>query len=105
MTTLRAQLAEAEAQAAALRQRIAVSDCSVAGHDMHSIGGANAGCDVDCCCSVPVHECRRCGDSDYGDNAEADAIRASCAPLNSSSTMPLDDRGAVDSNPASALER
>ena len=42
------------------------------GHDMQSIGGCNAGCDEYCACSVPVHTCTRCGDSDYGENAEAD---------------------------------
>lgn len=41
------------------------------GHDWKHIGGRNAGCCRDCYCSVPVHECQRCGDSDYGDNAEA----------------------------------
>lgn len=49
------------------------------GHDMKHIGGCNAGCHKDCCCSVPVHTCSRCGDSDYGDNAEADQVRADCA--------------------------
>jgi hypothetical protein len=77
--TLRAQLAEAEAQAALLRRRIAGATCAEAGHDWHSLGGCNAGCSPDCCCSVPVHECRRCGDSDYGDNADAGSIRADCA--------------------------
>lgn len=49
------------------------------GHDMHSIGGCNAGCHADCSCSVPVNVCRRCGDSDYGDNPEAEQVRADCA--------------------------
>lgn len=50
------------------------------GHDMQSVGGCNAACHpLWCDCSVPVHVCTRCGDSDYGDNAEAVAIRAACA--------------------------
>lgn len=47
-------------------------------HAWKSIGGANAGCDKNCCCSVPVHECSDCGDCDYGDNAEADEVRRNC---------------------------
>ncbi len=49
-----------------------------AGHDWKHIGGRNAGCCRDCCCSVPVHECRLCGDCDYGDNAEARATLERC---------------------------
>lgn len=49
-----------------------------AGHDWQSIGGRNAGCDEDCVCSVPVNLCRLCGDSDYGDNADADEVRSQC---------------------------
>jgi hypothetical protein len=49
------------------------------GHDWQSLGGANAGCAFDCACSVPVNVCTRCGDSDYGDNAEAAYIKAKCA--------------------------
>lgn len=50
-----------------------------AGHEWRHVGGCNAGCHEDCSCSVPVHECARCGDCDYGDNPEADAKRAACA--------------------------
>lgn len=48
-------------------------------HDMRLAGGCNAGCGPDCECSVPVYECSRCGDSDYGDNEDATAVRADCA--------------------------
>lgn len=48
------------------------------GHDMQSTGGCNCGCE-DGACSVPVHVCTRCGDCDYGDNAEATEIRQHCA--------------------------
>ena len=52
------------------------------GHDWQSIGGCNAGCDPDYCgCSVPVNVCARCGDSDYGDNDEAEKVRADCKIL------------------------
>lgn len=47
---------------------------------MVHIGGCNAGCHHDLCgCSVPVHTCSRCGHSDYGNNQEAEQIRAACA--------------------------
>lgn len=49
------------------------------GHDWRSLGGCNAGCHKDCSCSVPVNFCRRCGAHDYGDNAEAEQVRADCA--------------------------
>lgn len=52
-----------------------------AGHDMKCIGGCSAGCAEWCTCSVPVHVCTRCGDIDYGDNAEADEIRAKCRDM------------------------
>lgn len=78
--TLRAQLAETLEHAETLRRRIAAATCAEAGCDMRHIGGSNACCDSDCCsCSVPVHECVNCGDCDYGENDEADRIRADCA--------------------------
>lgn len=52
-------------------------NCQVA-HDWRSTGGCNAGCCDDCACSVPVHECAGCGDCDYGQNEEADEVRANC---------------------------
>lgn len=50
------------------------------GHDWQHKGGCNAACELngDCCCSVPVHECSRCRDCDYGDNEEAHQVRAEC---------------------------
>ena len=53
--------------------------CAVLGHEWAHIGGCNAGCDEDCVCSVPVHECKFCDDCDYGGNDEADEIRARCS--------------------------
>lgn len=52
--------------------------CEVYGHDWKSLGGCNAGCDELCACSVPVHECTRCKDCDYGENDEAIATRERC---------------------------
>lgn len=48
------------------------------GHDWQSVGGCNAGCKPLCVCSIPVNECSRCGDCDYGDNDEARCVRALC---------------------------
>ncbi len=56
--------------------------CAVLGHKWESIGGRNACCNDDpnnCGCSVPVNECSSCGDCDYGDNEDADRVRAECA--------------------------
>jgi len=52
-----------------------------AGHDWQSIGGCNAGCHAMCACSVPVLQCSRCGDCDYGDNEDAEQTRWHCAAL------------------------
>jgi hypothetical protein len=54
--------------------------CSAGKHDWQFIGGCNARCEVgaDCGCSIPVHECSKCGDCDYGDNTEADEVRRQC---------------------------
>lgn len=49
------------------------------GHDWQSIGGCNAGCHDDCSCSVPVNTCSRCPACDYGQNLEAEQVRADCA--------------------------
>lgn len=79
--TLRDELEEAEAGVDRLKRKIAAATCREAGCDMQFFGGCNAGCDLGngCGCSVPVHVCTRCGDSDYGDNAEAAEIRVRCA--------------------------
>ena len=58
-----------------------VAECQAQGHHLWKfVGGCNAGCELgeDCYCSVPVHECKRCGDCDYGDNREAMEHRAKC---------------------------
>lgn len=81
MATLREELEETLARAEHLRQRIGAETCATAGHSWKFFGGKNAGCGLDCRCSVPVHQCERCGDSDYGDNTEADEAIARCAAL------------------------
>lgn len=77
--TLAAEMGEVEAHFAIMRQRILGELCASIGCDMRHLGGRNAGCSRDCCCSVPVYVCSRCSDSDYGDNPEAQATRAKCA--------------------------
>ena len=47
-------------------------------HEWQHVGGRNAGCCDECSCSVPVHQCARCGDWDYGDNDEAAEIIRQC---------------------------
>jgi hypothetical protein len=84
VTDLRRELEEAEARAAALRRKIAAASCHEVGHRWKFIGGRNCCCEAvevgeHGGCSVPVHECAVCGDCDYGDNEEADDIRAACA--------------------------
>lgn len=80
MSALLKELEETEARAAMLRRSIAAASCAEVGHDWKHIGGRNAGCelDKDCCCSVPVHVCTKCGDCDYGDNEEAAEKIANC---------------------------
>lgn len=81
MGDIAARLDEAKAQVARLEREAARATCRQLGrHTMRYIGGCNAGCHEDhCCCSVPVHECAVCGACDYGDNPEADQVRADCA--------------------------
>lgn len=55
--------------------------CLSGNHQWRFIGGTNAACDLglkDCGCSVPVNECEKCGDCDYGQNDEADQVREAC---------------------------
>lgn len=81
MTDLAAELLEAEGRVAHLKREIANGPCRQFGHTWKQIGGRNACCDAQdlCGCSVPVYECTKCGDSDYGDNDEAAARIAACA--------------------------
>lgn len=71
------QLEEARAEVARLERIAATATCRDLGHDWQSLGGASCGCD-DGLCSVPVNHCSRCGDCDYGENADADDVRAKC---------------------------
>lgn len=81
MTNLAERIEDARAEVRRLERLAASATCADLGHAWHSLGGCNAGCDDDCRCSVPVNECTRCGDCDYGDNIVADEVRASCKML------------------------
>lgn len=72
-------LQRAEAKVARLKREVAAGPCREFGHDWQQIGGKNASCHADCACSVPVYTCSKCGDCDYGENTEAEEIRADCA--------------------------
>ena len=90
--SLRDELAEVEALAETLRRRIAAeTSCAVRGHRMKHIGGMNAGCDDQCSCSIPVHECLDCGDCDYGDNDESQQTMADCAEKRQAMTAPIQE--------------
>ncbi|EHK57725.1 hypothetical protein MAXJ12_08379 [Mesorhizobium alhagi CCNWXJ12-2] len=69
----------ARAEVSRLEREAAAATCAEIGHSWKSIGGCNAACEnIDCGCSVPVHECEVCGDCDYGQNAEADEVKRTC---------------------------
>lgn len=74
------QIEDARAAVTRLERQAAAATCVQMGrHEWISIGGCNAMCDDFCNCSVPVHECARCRDCDYGDNDEARDVRNRCA--------------------------
>lgn len=75
--TLLDQITETEARLAQLKRQAASASCAEVGHRWKSVGGANAGCCIDCWCSVQVNECEVCGDCDYGDPARSEII-ANC---------------------------
>lgn len=76
---LAAQIDAAKAELARLEQLAKDATCrELVRHDMQSVGGVNCGCHEYAACSVPVHECTRCGVSDYGKNEDADEQRRSC---------------------------
>ena len=65
------EIEETEARLAQLRLIARTGDCREFGHAWKFYGGRNAACGDGCNCSVPVYVCPKCGDCDYGDNAEA----------------------------------
>jgi len=80
------EIAATKRRLAALEHQSVAATCVEMGHDWCLMGGANCGCewieDGETCrgmCSVPVHECRRCKDCDYGENPEGDMLRSDCA--------------------------
>lgn len=78
MPELADRIEAARAELMRLEHQALTATCAEVGHDWQSIGGCNCGCHADAACSVPVNECTRCKDSDYGDNAEADETRRQC---------------------------
>jgi hypothetical protein len=78
MPELADKIADAKAELERLERLAASATCADLGHDWQSIGGCNAGCDPNCSCSVPVNECTRCKDCDYGQNEEAAQVRRDC---------------------------
>ena len=89
MTALAKALAAARAEVARLERVALGASCEELGHDWKHIGGRNCGCFPDACCSVPVYECGRCGDCDYGDNGESNAKREGCEPGLAKATTPI----------------
>lgn len=77
------ELRSARARVSRLERLAQAATCAQLGeHDWQLLGGRNAGCNDDCrecSCSVPVYQCARCGDCDYGENTEAEKIMADCA--------------------------
>lgn len=71
-------LESAKAEVLRIEREIAQGPCREYGHTWKSMGGCNAGCGDDCSCSVPVHKCTKCGDCDYGDNADAEQVIEGC---------------------------
>jgi hypothetical protein len=79
MDTLQEQIDAAEQKLLQLKRQQETEDCRKVGCHFVFMGGKNACCEIDGCgCSVPVYGCPKCGDSDYGDNAEACEIREQC---------------------------
>lgn len=77
MSDVLARLEAAQAEVARLQREVAQAHCGEVGHDWRFLGGKPCGCD-DGWCSIPVYECSKCGDCDYGDNDEADEVRSRC---------------------------
>lgn len=107
MAKLTEEINAARVNLARLERIAATATCRELGCDMQSTGGANCGCEfevqhhgetiiVSGCCSVPVNKCSRCGDCDYGDNADATETRRSCeerAALSEANAAPVPDDG------------
>lgn len=90
MPELADKLEAARAELARLERIAATATCRDLGCDMVSLGGCNCGCSDEACCSVPVHTCSRCGDCDYGDNADAAEVRRRCKEDNPDLHCPQD---------------
>lgn len=66
------EILAAEAHLALLRKQAESATCAEVGHDWKMIGGVNCATAGGCGdCSVPVNECARCKDCDYGEGDDA----------------------------------
>ena len=77
MPELADRIADARAELKRLERIAATATCRDLGHNWQSIGGCNCGCHEDASCSVPVNECARCKDCNYGENEDAHVMRES----------------------------
>ena len=80
MTDLKRKLELARDEVARLERQLVAASCAEVGHDWVFIGGRNCGCFPGADCSVPVHQCSRCGDCDYGENARLPGSRSPRVP-------------------------
>lgn len=80
MTNLTEQIEIARANLVRLERMAASASCVELGHDWQMLGGRICNCENGYC-SIPVNECKRCGDCDYGDNEEARDIMTKCKEL------------------------
>lgn len=81
--TLAERLEEAKAEVARLEREAASASCAEIGHDWVFFGGKTCSCHENSSCYIPVYECSRCGDCDYGDNEEAKNIYINCVEVES----------------------
>jgi hypothetical protein len=68
----------ARAEVRRLENLAVKATCAELGHDWKCLGGCNCGCHEMACCSVPVNQCSRCKDCDYGENEDAAEVRRQC---------------------------
>lgn len=78
MSNLQDKIEQLEEQLTQLKKQAEKATCAEIGHDMQCSGYRSACCEDDCCCSVPVYNCRWCGGSDFGDNQEAIDVIEHC---------------------------
>ena len=99
------QIEAARAELTRLERLAESATCAELGHDWVSLGGCNCGCHEDASCSVPVLECSRCGDCDYGENDEAAETRRLCQETHPERHEPREHADAPDRAVRSASTR